>query len=334
MQADHLKQLNNFSPGPVQKINIDWGRDQLFIKRLDLIQSWASGNKYYKLKHHLADCVKNDVKCIVSKGGMFSNHLHALATACAEFGIDCVCLIRSYGDDASNPSLQFLHEKNCKLIFLDPAVYKQYDEQSSAKDFPGSLFIPEGGADEYGIRGAQEIMMECLEEKPDYVIVAGGTMSTALGMLSSAPEGVKVIAVPAWKGCTEEYIDRLKRSRQISSTSDKEPRQISSTSDPNRRQISSISDMEVWADYHFGGFGKYNQELADFMYGFTESTGIPLDPVYTGKLMFAIKNKMESGFIKPGEKVLVLHTGGLQGIAGYVYRDADVWGKYGRCLEY
>ena len=94
-----IEYWQQFIPGPVEKIHHDWGAPELFFKRLDLIRSWASGNKYYKLKYSISDCIENGIGSIVSKGGMFSNHLEALAKACATFGIRCVCVIRSYGDD-------------------------------------------------------------------------------------------------------------------------------------------------------------------------------------------------------------------------------------------
>lgn len=274
--------------------------------RLDLLQSWASGNKYYKLKYAIEFALANDVKVIVSKGGMFSNHMAALAEACHVFDLRLIAVIRSYAPDESNPSIRKLREKGSEIVYLNPEAYTVFDEQEAGQLFPASVFIPEGGLSHLGIHGTSEILNECQDQHPTHIILSGGSMGTACGIISSAPADVKVIIIPAWKGCTDLYFLDILRQYQI---------------DP-------VCTWELWPDYHFGGFGRFNQELIDFMFSFSADTGIPLDPVYTGKMMYAIDDRWKSGYFKQTDFILAIHTGGLQGLDGYRYRFPAVWGKY------
>ena len=173
---------SDFIPGPVEKIEHGWGAPQIFIKRLDLIRSWASGNKYYKLKHNMAEAIRHGVNTIVSKGGMFSNHLESLSEACMHFNIQCVCVIRTYSPDENNPSVRTLRSRNAEIIFLSPEKYNSYGEGDAHDLYPGSLFIPEGGSNEAGIRGTSEICSEIDLTEYSHLVVSGGTMSTAAGI--------------------------------------------------------------------------------------------------------------------------------------------------------
>ncbi len=311
METAAQKSWNDFVEGPVDQIDLDWGMPQLFLKRLDLIQSWATGNKYYKLKYNIGKALEEGICTIISKGGMYSNHLEALARACDHFKIICICIVRSYDIDENNPTIQKLRALHAQIIFLNPSAYNSFGiEQASAMN-PDSFFIPEGGSNEYGVRGAAELWNEIQMHYPTHLVIAGGTMSTVAGILSAASPSVRVVIVPAWKGCKEEYIETLML----------------------KHQIKTNCNWEIWSDYHFGGFGKYNEALATFMYEFSKKTTIPLDPVYTGKMMFAIKDKMQSGYFPHDAKVMALHTGGLQGVEGFKYRDPVVWGRYADLLN-
>ena len=131
-------------------------------------------------------------------------------------------------------------------------------------------------------------------------------MGTSSGLLTTMPESIKVIIVPAWKGCTEEYVSGIL----------------------DHHKIKTACSWQLWPDFHFGGFGKFNVELIDFMTSFTTTTSIPLDPVYTGKLMYAIEDKRASGYFKKDDTIIAIHSGGSQGLAGYKYRFPKEWGSY------
>lgn len=300
--------LPEFIPGPIQQI--DRGHDHFFIKRLDLIKSWADGNKYYKLKNQLALARSENIKRIVSKGGMFSNHLYSLAHACAHFQIELVCVIRSYGDDLANPTLTKLKSLSKEIIYLTPENYNQFGENESGLRYPDAMFIDEGGMSQNAINGIKDLMEECLLCDPSHIIISGGSMTTASGLLAYAPKELKIIIVPAWKGCTKQYIDTIL----------------------NRFNIKAICEWEIWPDAHRGGFAKYDLSLINFMSGFSTSTGIPLDPVYTGKMMHAIEEKMQGRYFKQDDRILAIHTGGLQGIKGVAYRAPAEWGEYAKLI--
>ena len=304
--ADTLIKWRQFSPGPVQALEAWQSRGQFSMYRLDLLHSWASGNKYYKLKYALDFAMTNQVKTIVSKGGMFSNHLAALAEACEVFGLHFVAVIRSYAPDENNPSIQKLRQRGSEILYVTPEAYTSFESTQSEIQFPGALFIPEGGLSEQGIRGTKEIVSPTIASSFSHVVVSGGSMGSACGIVASAPANVKVIIVPAWKGCSDSYFQEIL----------------------NRYHIIPTCSWEIWPGYHFGGFGKFDQQLVDFMISFSSKTNIPLDPVYTGKMMFAIDDQSQSGYFKETDSILAIHTGGLQGLEGYRYRFPEVWGNY------
>ena len=306
LPEDKSESWREFSPGPVQSIYSPQGQPSFRVLRLDLLKSWASGNKYYKLKYGLKDALAQGTRVVVSKGGMFSNHLAALSEACHAFELHLVAVIRSHTPDEKNPSIQRLRSNGNQIVYLNPREYNSYSEADAMQHFPDSLFIPEGGLSKEGIKGATEIVSECLPHAPTHMILAGGSMGTACGILASAPAHIKVVIVPAWKGCTDSYIYEIL----------------------GKYDVAPLCTWELWPDYHFGGFGKFNKHLIDFMTSFSQKNAVPLDPVYTGKLMFAIEDKRSAGFFKEDDSIVAIHTGGLQGIEGYRYRFPEEWGSY------
>ena len=295
-----------FSKPPIQPILFDNHKPACSILRLDLIQSWASGNKYFKLKYLLHDALERCIPTIVSKGGMFSNHLAALAEACSVFEKHLVAVIRTHSPDDHNPSIVNLKQHGAQILYVTPSVYNAFDQQEAERLFPGAMFIAEGGLSKDGIIGASEIAQLCIPHAPTHVIISGGSMGTSSGLLHTMPESTKVIILPAWKGCTEEYVSGIL----------------------NEYKIKASCSWQLWPDFHFGGFGKFNQELIDFMKAFTNATGVPLDPVYTGKMMFGLHQKIGQGYFKESDQILAIHTGGLQGIEGFKYRYPEQWNGY------
>ena len=189
---------------------------------------------------------------------------------------------------------------------MTPEDYRSFDHEAAKTQFAGAWFIPEGGLSPAGIKGTSEIIQTMERAGPTHIVLAGGTMGTALGMLNAAPANAKVVIVPAWKGCTTDYIEDLIA----------------------RFGVSVSCTWEVWPDFHFGGFGRFNAVLIDHMTAFSMATGIPLDPVYTGKVIFAINQKVKEDYFAPTDRVMMIHTGGLQGLKGYKYRFPDQWTAY------
>lgn len=282
-------------------------RDREFsMLRLDLLPAWASGNKYYKLKPYIEAARESHVRQVVTKGGMFSNHLDAFAQACRFFNLDAVCLIRSRQPDLANPTIKRLIDAGAAIHFLAPDHYAAYDAGKAGLDFPGSLFIPEGGLSVTGLHGAKELGARISTMEFDHIIIMGGTMCTAMGILAEAPAHANMHIIPAWKGCSSDYISNLLGTYSIT---------------PN-------GSWEVWPDYHFGGFARWDVSLFNLMMDFSRTTSVPLDPVYTGKMVYAFTDQCKSLPELNSPKTLLIHTGGLQGIEGFVYRFPEVWKPY------
>lgn len=237
---------------------------------------------------------------------MFSNHLAALSDACLAFDLQMVAVIRSHAPDEGNPGIQRLRANGNQIMYLNPREYNAFYEADSNQQFPEALFIPEGGLSRVGIHGSTEIVTECLPLSPSHIILAGGSMGTACGIVAGAPSHIKVIVVPAWKGCTDSYFCDLL----------------------DKYDVVPKCPWELWPDYHFGGFGKFNKNLIEFMTAFSLEHAVPLDPVYTGKVMYAIEDKRSAGYFKEADSIVAVHTGGLQGLAGYKYRFPAEWGNY------
>lgn len=303
---EKLQRWASYTAPPIQSFTLGDNQHDFSILRLDQISSWASGNKYFKLKYVIREVLDQGISTIISKGGMFSNHLEALSAACMAFDVHLVAVIRSYGADEMNPSIIRLRENGHEIIFIPPATYSAFSRDEAVRLYPDALFIPEGGLSDVGIKGSREIATACLNYNPTHILITGGTMATACGLMSALPSTMKLIIVPAWKGCTEDYIFEIL----------------------SEYQITTLCSWELWPDFHFGGFGRFDQRLITFMHAFSSETGIPLDPVYTGKMLYALHTKSSEGYFGPHDRVLAIHTGGLQGLEGFRYRFPEEWGAY------
>lgn len=275
------------------------------VLRLDQIDSAASGNKYFKLKYYLESSLANGRKPLVSKGGMFSNHLHALAKACQSLSIPCTCVIRSYNEDDLNPTIIDLRNFGANCHFISPGLFNSFDEVSAAELISDCLYVPEGGSGSLGVKGTKEILNSVDQGKYQSIFVPVGSFGTAAGIIASACEHITVHLIPAWKGCSLDWVeDQLEKF-----------------------EIKPVCKIRLHNQYHHQGFGRYTRELILFMESFTQFTCIPLEPIYTGKLLFALFDiwKTEPESI---QKVLLLHTGGHQGLRGYYYRFPQDWKEY------
>ncbi|MFK7001371.1 1-aminocyclopropane-1-carboxylate deaminase/D-cysteine desulfhydrase [Flavobacterium oreochromis] len=281
----------------IQKINIALPQEiTLFIKREDQIHPFVSGNKYRKLKYNLHYLEKNHCDTLVTFGGAFSNHIVATAFACKEKGINCVGIIRGeelWKEINNNPTLRFAQKCGMKFEFITREQYRD-KENIDFKYFIESKYgscywLPEGGTNELAIKGCEEILNSS-DQCYDYICTAVGTGGTISGIINSVLSHQKVLGFPALKS------DFLKKEVQSLCL--------------NKNQWDMIND------YHFGGYGKVTEELIRFLNDFYDKTTIPLDPVYTGKMLFGVIDMINKGYFEPKTKILTIHTGGLQGIEG------------------
>lgn len=277
---------------------------RVFVKRDDLIDPVISGNKWRKLKLNIALCRSKRKDGILTFGGAYSNHLVATAAACQKDGLKSIGIVR--GDELnadSNDTLRQCAEMGMQLEFVSREEYamkndKAYHETLGAT-YPEYQLVPEGGANYYGMIGCQEIWKE-MDVRPDHVFVAQGTTTTSCGVLIGMQEDQKLHVVPVLKG-----FDSKGEMKTLMYQSGLEPDLVDDL----------IDGVIVEENAHFGGYGKYDELLIDFMRAFYAKYDLKLDPIYTGKAMFALTE-----FLKNEEcrdmNVLFIHTGGLQGIAG------------------
>lgn len=275
----------------------------VFIKRDDLIDSEISGNKWRKLKFNVDKFHQGKYDAILTFGGAYSNHIAATAALTRMSEIPTIGIIR--GDElneTSNHTLIKAHQDGMKLIFISREEYEQryertYHEQLRNR-FGNVFIIPEGGANHLGVFGVSEIISE-LSFSPDHIYTAAGTGTTAAGLLAGSTTS-KIHAVSSLKG--ENYLKNEIQNLLYYSVLDE-------------AEVEMLLDrIDVIEDCHFGGYGKYNEELIEFIRLFATQHSIQLDQVYTGKMAYAFNRDLKSGKFKKGETIVLLHTGGLQGI--------------------
>jgi 1-aminocyclopropane-1-carboxylate deaminase len=267
----------------------------LVIKREDLLHPFISGNKFRKLKYNLLQAKSENQETVLTFGGAYSNHIAAVAYAGKEQGFKTIGVIRGeeLGDKIDeNPTLKFAQECGMQFEFVTREAYRlkiEPDFISKLKQKFGSFYlVPEGGTNEYAIKGCEEILSE-EDSEFDYVCCAVGTGGTISGIINSALPHQKVLGFPALKG------DFLK---------------------DEIRKFATAKNWELINAYHFGGYGKVNEELIEFINQFYKQTQVPLDPVYTGKMVFGVVDLIKKNYFPKNAKILLIHTGGLQGIRG------------------
>lgn len=272
---------------------------QLFVKRDDLIHKYISGNKWRKLRYAIEEAIYQKKKGLLTFGGAYSNHLLATASAANELGLQSVGIVR--GDElnaSSNEVLKRCTEWNMRLIFVSRETYSQKDAwetiQLLRKKFSSYYIIPEGGAHYKGIIGCQEIWKE-IHEPFDHVFLAAGTTTTACGILLGLKLPQTLHVVPALKGFkTKSMMRKLMTEQGISSETIED----------------LLHHVMPHENHHFGGYGKVSNELFNAMEEFYNQTQIPLDPVYTGKVIYALMDWVKTDDIR-NVRILFLHTGGV-----------------------
>lgn len=278
---------------PIQEIPID-KKIRLFIKREDLIHPQISGNKYWKLffniNKYLAE--KPEKPYVITFGGAFSNHIAAVSAVGNLAGIPTLGVIR--GEELKdkwreNPTLVFARRNGMNLRFVSREEYRHKEKLTEflKAEFPHALVVPEGGTNEEAVEGIKMMLNDDTKDF-DYLCTAVGTGGTISGISKFCEENQKVIGFKAvMDNSLENAISKLTK----------------------RRNFHLI-------DSSFGGYGKINDENIRFINDFKLNYGIPLEPIYTGKMMQKIFELIEEGYFPENSKILCFHTGGLQGIEG------------------
>ena len=267
---------------------------ELWIKRDDCLHPIISGNKWRKLKYIIDDLVDKPIDTIVSMGGAHSNHLHALAYLGQCLSIKTVGLIRGDSLQPLNASLADMQSWGMQLQAINRSDYREMrylGPQRFFADFNDRCYwLPEGGAQQQALKGVAELLLE-IPFDYDYLCVPCGSGTTVAGLAISAPLHTTILGVCALKntaGFLEHDINRLIGMRQATYC--------------------------LINDYCLGGFAKTTPQLIDFIRNFTMKTHIPLEPIYTGKMLYAIYDLLKQGYFPPGKRIVAVHTGGLQGL--------------------
>jgi 1-aminocyclopropane-1-carboxylate deaminase len=268
---------------------------KLFIKREDKIHPFISGNKYRKLKYNLIEAQNTKQHTLLTFGGAYSNHIAAVAAAGKEFGFKTIGVIR--GEELSakiseNSTLSYAQDCEMQFKFVSREAYRTKTSlkfiNSLKTEFGDFYLIPEGGTNDFAVKGCEEILTDN-DAFFDIVCCSVGTGGTISGLINASSPHQKIIGFPALKG------DFLQKD--ISKFTPK-------------------SNWELNTDYHFGGYAKINSELVEFINKFKVEHNILLDPIYTGKMMFGLFDLIKKNHFQKGTKILAIHTGGLQGIEG------------------
>ncbi|WP_057938873.1 1-aminocyclopropane-1-carboxylate deaminase/D-cysteine desulfhydrase [Algoriphagus resistens] len=290
------------NPVPVQLLShpILAGKGlELAVKRLDLVHPAISGNKFFKLKYNLEQAKSEGKSKILTFGGAFSNHIYATAEAAKAENMLAIGVIRGERTEPLNRTLSHAESLGMQLHFIDRSTYKNKTEPGflvGLKEKFGDFYlIPEGGTNGLAIRGTSEILTP-EDQNFSFICSSIGTGGTFAGLYSSLSAHQKLLGFSALKG---EFIHQ-----EISGLTGK-------------YHLSSPGSYGIFTNYHFGGYAKHSQELIDFIWAFYESFGIVLDPVYTGKMAFGIWDLIKNDYFAKGSKILMIHTGGLQGNTGF-----------------
>ena len=279
----------------IQPLKTAWYSNKvaaLDMLRLDLVHPVVSGNKWYKLRLNVLYAQDNGFKTIVTFGGAYSNHLIATAYTARRAGLNCVGIVRGHYT-VLTPTLLSCREEGMELIFVTKEDYERQHEPQWASDlvahFDETFIIPEGGANEWGRKGAG-LITRFIKDSYTHIAVSVGTGTTLAGLRSKIPARQHILGFAPMKG--GNYLAA----------------HITPHLPPSQN-----TNWQIFDNWHFGGFGKWNDTLIHFMNTFNAQNNIPLDIIYTSKMMYGVQQLINEGFFLAESKILCLHTGGLQG---------------------
>lgn len=284
----------SYSVTPIQEIHdpiLDKARVRLLIKREDLNHPFVSGNKWWKLKYNLEEAIKLGHDTLLTFGGAYSNHIYATAAAAHELGLSSIGIIRGEEIRPLNSTLSFATSRGMKLHHISREKYQSKTEQSFLDDmhklFGEFYMVPEGGTNEFAVRGVTEFA-QTLGSDFDYMCCAVGTGGTMAGLINGVPSGKKVIGFSVLKdgGFLNHEIEKFLEN-----------------------------DTKNWSlitDYHFGGYAKVTQSLIDFIEDVQNKNAIVLDNIYTGKALSGVLDLINKKFFVKGSTILFIHSGGVR----------------------
>ncbi|WP_421348399.1 1-aminocyclopropane-1-carboxylate deaminase/D-cysteine desulfhydrase [Aeromonas veronii] len=268
---------------------------ELWCKRDDLIHPAISGNKWRKLKYHLLHAKEHGKRHLLSFGGAYSNHIHALAAAGCQSGLRTTGIIRGEYDAVSNSTLRDARHWGMDLVFVDRQSYRRRQDPDWLAQFdaPDTLIVPEGGSSPLAIPGVAELVGE-VPFSPDLWVLPCASGGTLAGLIAGKRDREQILAIAVLKGggFIADEVCRLHPAAAY------------------------IPGWRIALDHHDGGYAKFSPTLWQWVQDFSATTDLPLEPIYSGKAMWGLFRELAAGRIAPGSKIVFIHTGGMQGLAG------------------
>ena len=271
---------------------IQYKNINITVKRLDLVHPQISGNKFFKLKYNFLKAQSLGLKNILTFGGAYSNHIAATAYAAHLFGFTSVGIIRGeeLANKPLNPTLSNAEQFGMRLVFVSRDFYKQKQQAEYLNElhteFPEHYVIPEGGTNTLAIKGCKEILSQYDQQNFDVICCAIGTGGTITGLIEASAPHQKILGFSALKG---DFLNK------------------------DVAQLTQKTNWQIIDDYCQGGYAKITSELIQFIKDFEHTYAIPLEHIYTAKLFLGLFDLIDRQHFPVHNKILVMHTGGLQG---------------------
>lgn len=265
----------------------------VFVKREDQNHPFISGNKWWKLKYNLQEATRLKHDTLLTFGGAYSNHIYATAAAGKELGLKTIGIIRGEESLPLNRTISFAKSCGMHLHYFSREVYRRKKEtefiQSVHDQFGEFYLIPEGGTNELAVKGCAEFAVQLNSEIDfNYLCLPIGTGGTIAGIIEGLDSSKKIIGFPVLKGA--EFL----------------------INDINQLLSKPKNNWSLQLDYHFGGYAKTTLSLKKFIEEVRTTHQLPLDEVYTGKMLWGVFDLIKKGHFERGSNILALHTGGLQ----------------------
>ncbi|MDB6063094.1 MAG: hypothetical protein JWM78_3197 [Verrucomicrobiaceae bacterium] len=307
---------------PMQRVQLlEWEQRgvDLQIWRLDQLDVAAPGNKLFKLDANLRGARAAGYSRVLSFGGAFSNHIHALALTGAAQGFSTVGIIRGEADAANNPTLSDAVAAGMQLHFVDRSSYRMLSKLRHGDDLGAALgaqfvdcyVIPEGGANDLGVIGCKVLgaALANTAHADAQIVLPCATGTTLAGLVAGLNNANTVLGVAVLKGA--ESMAATVRTTL------------------NSIDAHHCTRWSIDTAHHGGGYARMSADLEQFIANFQQQTRIPIEPVYSGKMLYAIHRRIERDDFERGTRLIALHTGGLQGMRGFGYRKTQQMNKAG-----
>jgi D-cysteine desulfhydrase len=319
--ATPLEFLPNFSQALAASCPGGQGPD-IWIKRDDMLGLFPGGNKTRKLEFLVADALAQGADTLVTCGAPQSNHCRITLAAAVKEGLKCRFVIEervpnSYDESASGNNFMF-RLMGVEAITVVPGGSNMAAAMQTMADDVAALgrkayIIPGGGSNALGGLGyvacAQELQQQLFEQglQIDRVVVGSGSSGTHGGLLAGFLGNhinIPIVGIGVSRDPADQEPLVFKEAQAVADL-------LQTGMTIPREAVVSVGG------YWQPKYSIPNAAMVEAVQMLARTEGIPLDPVYTGKIMAGLIGLARQGFFKPGEKLLFLHTGGLPSLHAY-----------------